>query len=112
MNEAPPSRRWFQFSLRTMLLLSALIAVSAFAFKEHWERRRLDAANAALEAKLAYARDKAAADRRHYNEQINLVGKQLQGMMRNAVPSPPPFVPRDLFSVPDKAEPSENPATH
>jgi hypothetical protein len=36
-----------------LLLITTLIAVSAFAVREHWERRRLDAANATLEASLA-----------------------------------------------------------
>jgi hypothetical protein len=37
-----PRRRWYQFSLASLLLFIALIAVSAFAVREHWERRRLE----------------------------------------------------------------------
>jgi hypothetical protein len=37
-----PRRRWFQFSLATMLMVVALLAVSAFAFREHRERIRLE----------------------------------------------------------------------
>jgi hypothetical protein len=37
------SRRWFQFGLGTMLLLVALVAVSAFAAREHHERKQLEA---------------------------------------------------------------------
>jgi len=35
-------RRWFQFSLRTLLFLIVLAAVAAFALKENVERRRLE----------------------------------------------------------------------
>jgi len=47
MSEATPHtrRRWFQFGLGTMLLVVALLAVSAFAAREHRERKRLEAAS-------------------------------------------------------------------
>ena len=43
MPQAPNARRrWFQFSLGSMLLLVALVAVSTFAAKEHRGRLRLE----------------------------------------------------------------------
>jgi hypothetical protein len=52
----PTRRRSLQFSLGMTLLLVALAAALSFAVSEHMARRRLDAANAALEAELAQAR--------------------------------------------------------
>jgi hypothetical protein len=75
VNEAPPTRRrWFQFDLETMLLLAALIVVSAFAVREHRERRRLDEENAVLVEAIEGQNTSA-------NEMAALVGK-LDGELR------------------------------
>ena len=44
MSEGPPiRRRWFQFSFQATLLLVVLIAVSAFAAREHRRRKQVEA---------------------------------------------------------------------
>jgi hypothetical protein len=41
---AAPRRRWFQFDLGSLLWFTALVAISAFAVHEHWQRVRLETA--------------------------------------------------------------------
>ena len=47
-----PKRRWFQFSLVSMLWLTALVGVSIFAVREHLERSRLELELAPLKQNL------------------------------------------------------------
>jgi hypothetical protein len=48
----PSRRRWFQFGVRELILAVALLAVSAFAFRERFERQRIETESEALMAAL------------------------------------------------------------
>jgi cell division protein FtsB len=39
----PPRRRWFQFSLSSLLWLMVVLAIAAFGVRERRERRQLEA---------------------------------------------------------------------
>jgi hypothetical protein len=63
MNEAP-RRRWYQFSIRTMLWLMLLMALLAYGAKEHSHRVSLEAELSAIRAQLA------ADDARAFSQRI------------------------------------------
>ena len=88
----PPSpkhsrRRWFPLGHGTMLLFVALVAVLAFALREHWERRILEAISA--QQVLNTANVKATAESRELHEACLAI--------LNAPPSPVRSFYDDIF---------------
>jgi hypothetical protein len=53
----PARRRWYQFSMGTLLLLITLVAVSVFGVREHIQREQLRLRMLVLEAELRVTQD-------------------------------------------------------